>query len=77
MELITRRVIAKLEGKAPDTKTLKEYVDPEGEKYQQMIEMIREELHFTSLRYHRIDDMIKAIGLPPEDVCTYCWSGNE
>ena len=77
MELITRRVIAKLEGKAPDRETLKQYVDPEGEKYQQMLEMIREELHFTSLRYHRIDDMIEAIGLPAEDVCTYCWSGNE
>ena len=77
MELITRRVITRLEGKAPDTKTLKQYVDPEGEKYQQMLEMIREELHFTSLRYHRIDDMIEAIGLPPESVCTYCWSCEE
>ena len=77
MELITRRVIAKLEGKAPDRETLKQYVDPEGEKYQQMLEMIRKELHFTSLRYHRIDDMVEAIGLPPEDICTYCWSGEE
>ena len=76
-ELITRRVITRLEGKAPDRKTLKEYVDPNGAKYQQMLDMIREELHFTSLRYLRLDDMIKAIGLPEDRLCTYCWSGNE
>ena len=46
-------------------------------KTKQMIEMIREELNFTSLRYHRIDDMIEAIGLPAEKICTYCWSGEE
>ena len=50
---------------------------PEGEKYQKMIDMICEQLHFTSLRYHRIDDMIKAIGLPADKICTYCWSGEE
>lgn len=77
MELITRRVITKLEGKEPDKETLREYVDPEGEKYQKMIDMICEQLHFTSLRYHRIDDMIKAIGLPADKICTYCWSGEE
>ena len=77
MELITRRVITKLEGKEPDRETLKEYVDPESEKYQKMIDMICEQLHFTSLRYHRIDDMIEAIGLPKDRVCTYCWNGEE
>ena len=77
MELITRRVITKLEGKEPDRETLMEYIDPEGEKYQKMIDMICEQLHFTSLRYHRIDDMIEAIGLPADKICTYCWSGEE
>lgn len=77
MELITRRVITKLEGKEPDRETLKQYVDPESEKYQKMIDMICEQLHFTSLRYHRIDDMIEAIGLPADKICTYCWSGEE
>ena len=77
MELITRRVIARLEGKEPDRATLKEYVDPEGEKYQKMLDEICKELHFTSLRYHRLDDMIKAIGIPEENICTYCWSGKE
>ena len=77
MELITRRVIAKLEGKEPDRETIREYVDPEGEKYQKMIEMICDQLHFTSLRYHRIDDLIDAIGLPKDKICTYCWDGKE
>lgn len=77
MELITRRVITKLEGEAPDRETLKQYVDPDGEKYQKMIDMICEELSFTTLRYHRIDDMIKAIGIPAENICTYCWNGEE
>ena len=77
MELITRRVITKLEGKEPDRETLKEYVDPEGEKYKKMIDMICDQLHFTSLRYHRIDDMVEAIGLPADKICTYCWSGEE
>lgn len=77
MELITRRVIAKLEGQAPDRETLKQYVDPEGEKYQKMLDMICEELHFTSLRYHRLDDLIEATGMPKEKLCTYCWSGEE
>jgi amidophosphoribosyltransferase len=77
MELITRRVITKLEGKTPDKETLREYIDPESEKYQKMLDMICEELHFTSLRYHRLDDMIEAIGLPEEKICTYCWNGKE
>lgn len=77
MELITRRVITKLEGKAPDRETLKQYIDPEGEKYQKMIDMICEQLHFTSLRYHRLDDLIEATGIDPDKICTYCWSGEE
>lgn len=77
MDLITRRVIAELEGKTPDEETLKSYVDPEGEKYQKMIDMICEKLRFTSLRFHRIDDLIEAIGLPKDMICTYCWDGRE
>jgi len=75
LELITRRVITKLEGKEPDRETLKQYTDPESEKYQAMIDMICKEMHFTSLRYHRLDDMIESIGIPAERLCTYCWNG--
>lgn len=77
MELITRRVITELEGKEPDRDTLLEYVNPESEKYQKMVDKICEQLHFTSLRYHRIDDLIDAIGLPPESICTYCFDGKK
>ncbi len=77
MELITRRVIAKLEGENPSIDVLKEYADPDSERYAKMVEMIGKELHFTSLRYHRLDDMIKATGLPKDKLCTYCWNGEE
>lgn len=77
MELITRRVIKELEGKDPDEKTLKEYTNPDSEKYQKMVDKICETLHFTSLRYHRLDDMIESVGIGPEKLCTYCWNGEE
>ena len=77
MELITRRVIAKIEGGDPSIEVLKEYADPDSERYQKMVEMIGKELHFTTLRYNRLDDMIKATGLPREKLCTYCWNGEE
>ncbi len=77
MELITRRVIKELEGKNPDEKMLAEYADPDSEKYKAMVEKIGEKLHFTSLRYHRLDDMISAVGIDASKLCTYCWNGKE
>ena len=78
MELITRRVIEKLEGTAyPDEKILNEYVDPDSPRYAQMLEEIRKELKFTSLHYHRLDDMVEAIGIDACKLCTYCWNGKE
>lgn len=77
MELITRRVITQLEGKEPDDEILKDYVNPDSEKYQRMIDEICKQLHFTSLRYHRLDDMLEAVGIDPENLCTYCWDGKE
>ncbi len=75
MDLITRRVIRALEGEDPSPEVLAEYADPDTERYHNMLEVIRKQMHFTSLRYHRLDDMIEAIGLPKEDVCTYCFDG--
>lgn len=77
MELITRRVIRTLEGKDPDRATLEEYATPDSEKYRSMVDQICRELHFTTLKYHRLDDMIEAIGLPEDKLCTYCWNGKE
>lgn len=76
LDLITRRIICELEGCDPDKETLKEYATPGTEKYDHMVERIRQEMHFTSLRYPHVEDMIEAIGLPEEDLCTYCWNGN-
>ncbi|MDO4614997.1 MAG: amidophosphoribosyltransferase [Lachnospiraceae bacterium] len=76
MELITRRTIEKLEGTAtPDESILQKYVDPDSEEYANMLEEIRKELKFTSLHYHRLDDMLEAIDMPSCELCTYCWNG--
>ncbi len=77
MELITRRAIAHLEGKEPDEAMIKEYAEADGEKYRNMVELSCRKLHFTSLRYHRLDDLIEATGLPEDKLCTYCWSGKQ
>jgi amidophosphoribosyltransferase len=42
-----------------------------------MVEAVRERLGLTSLRYQRLDDLVAAIGLPKEKLCTYCWDGVE
>lgn len=77
MDLITRRVITELEGKEPDDALIQEYVNPDSEKYQKMIDVICKQLHFTSLRYHRLDDMIASVGIDKDKLCTYCWDGQE
>ena len=78
MDLITRRVIKKLEGTEDvSEETLKDYTNPDHEKYQAMVEKIRKELHFTSLQFMRLDDLIESTGLPKEKLCTYCWDGEE
>lgn len=76
MDLITHRIIKRIEGELKKV-DLSEYTDPESDKYQRMVEMIGKELNFSSLRYHRLDDMIKAVGIEPCKLCTYCWSGKE
>lgn len=78
MDLISRRMICKLEGTedVPE-EILQEYTNPESPKYDQMVEEIRKELNFTTLRYNRLDDMLDAVGIPVENLCTYCWDGKE
>lgn len=76
MDLITRRVIQQREGEVTEER-LQEYADPDSQCYKEMVEEIRKRLNFTTLRYHRLDDMIKAIGISPCKVCTYCFNGKE
>lgn len=76
MDLIARRVIRELEGEDREI-DLKHYVNPDSEQYRAMVDRIGEKLNFTSLHYARLDDMIKAVGLSEDKLCTYCWNGKE
>ena len=77
MELITRRTIQEREGENCPEEVLNEYADPCSLKYAQMIEDIRKQQNFTTLRYHRLDDLLASIGIEPCKVCTYCFNGKE
>lgn len=77
LDLITRRIIQKREGENVSKEVLEDYANPESQNYKEMLDEICRELNFTSLRYHRLDDMIETIGLPECKLCTYCWSGKE
>ncbi|MFH1594513.1 MAG: amidophosphoribosyltransferase [Candidatus Omnitrophota bacterium] len=72
-ELAARRAIKALEGR--DIKNVSEYVDHRTDKYSKMVDWIARELTLTTLRYQTVDDMVKAIGLPKEKLCLYCWTG--
>ena len=76
MDLITRRIIQRLEGRQDD-EILQEYTNPDSDKYHDMVEAIGREMNFSSLRYHRLDDMIQSVGIDPDQLCTYCWNGKE
>lgn len=76
MDLITRRIIQRREGEVTK-ELLEDYANPDSENYKAMVEEIRKELNFTSLKFHRLDDMVEAIGISPCKLCTYCWNGKE
>ncbi len=73
MDLITRRIIKEREGE--NIENIEDYTNPDSKNYDEMVQAICKELKFTSLKYHRLDDMIKAIGISPCKLCTYCWDG--
>ena len=77
MELITRRIIREQEGDNCPEEVLEEYTNPDSCRYAKMIEEIRRIQNFTTLRFHRLDDLLVSIGLEPCKVCTYCFSGKE
>ena len=73
-DLITRRFIRDRDGANAD---VSKYLDPDSEPYKEMVEYIRKNLGFTSLAFQRLDDLVAAIGLPKERLCTYCWDGKD
>ena len=77
MELIARRIIAEEEGQKVDRVILDDYADPDSDRYHKMLDRMCEQMKFSSLRFARLDDIIKATGLPADRLCTYCWNGKE
>ncbi|MBR4654647.1 MAG: amidophosphoribosyltransferase, partial [Kiritimatiellae bacterium] len=56
---------------------ISKYADPDGEPYRRMVEYIRQTLDLTSLAFQRLEDLVAAIGLPKERLCTYCFDGKD
>ena len=77
-DLYARRVIRDMEGgndNIPDS-VFEEYANPDSDKHKQMVDIMRRHLQLTSLKFQRLDDLVDAIGLPKEDLCTHCWDNS-
>lgn len=77
LDLITRRIIKDREGGCVSDELLADYANPDSGNYREMMEEIRKRLNFTTLRYHRLDDLVESIGISPCKLCTYCWNGKK
>lgn len=75
MDLITRRIIADREGDNVPAEVLADYANPDSTNYKEMLEEIGRQLNFTTLHYHRLDDLTASIGLSPCKMCTHCFDG--
>ena len=75
LDLAARTAIVELDGASG--RHVEEYADEGSKRFQAMVEAVRKRLNLTSLRYQRLADLVKAIGLPKEKLCTYCWDGAE
>lgn len=76
LDLATRRAIKEEEGTSTPP-CLADYADPASGRHQCMVRRIAERLHLTTLKYQRLEDLVAAIGLPKEKLCTYCWDAAE
>ena len=74
MELITRRIIKELEGDAD--KNLAAYAKTDSPCYNKMVDIIRERLGLTTLKFNKLETLVKAIGLPKCKLCTHCFDGS-
>ncbi|MDD4921233.1 MAG: amidophosphoribosyltransferase [Bacteroidales bacterium] len=74
LELATLRAVKQIENR--EGVDMKEYSDSNSEKYRAMVDVIRENLGLTSLTFQTLDDLVEAIGLPKEKLCTHCWDGS-
>ncbi len=76
MELITRRVIAELEGEK-GFEYIEEYASAETQRGKALRRRICEKLNLSSLEFQSLEGIVKAIGLDESELCTYCWNGKE
>ena len=76
MDLIARRIIARLEGDE-GAKHIDEYSDFSTERGKKLRECLCEELHLKSIEFQTLEGIVEAIGLEPCKLCTYCWNGKE
>jgi amidophosphoribosyltransferase len=74
LDLAARRAVKELGGREEH---VPEYANPDSDRHAVMAERIRQRLGLTSLKYQRLEDLVAAIGLPKEKLCTYCWDGAE
>lgn len=76
-DLYARRVIRDMEGTDDIADSVfAEYADPDSEKHKEMVSIMCRHLQLTSLKFQRLDDLVEAIGLPKEDLCTHCWDNS-
>lgn len=76
LDLIARRVILELEGE-DGFKYIAEYSDSSTERGKNLRKAIADKFKFASLEFQSLEGIVKAIGLPKEKLCTYCWDGKE
>ena len=76
MDLITRRTIMELEGEAGFAH-LEEYADRSAQRGKELRRAICEKFGFTSLDFQSLSSLIAAVGIPEDQICTYCWNGKE
>jgi amidophosphoribosyltransferase len=74
LDLAGRKAILELEGR--DDARLEAYARAGSEPNRAMVEVIRRRLHLTTLKYQRLEDLVAAVGLPKERLCTHCWDGS-
>jgi len=74
LDLAARKAIFELQGQAVEN--LAEYADPDSDRHKAMVEQVRRRLGLTSLGYQRLEDLVAAIGLPKQKLCTHCWDGS-
>ena len=76
MELLTRRVIQDFEGENPSEEVLRKYTETDSPQYQRMVDEIAKRLNLSSLKFTKLEDLVKAIGLPKCKICTHCFDGS-